>query len=228
MAVITKLSAYEALLDNGWALIPASYIGDLYSLLRSLGELVSTGNGRAEFRDLVPYARSAAPARSMSSFTGTDEQPMHTDRASEPTPPRYLALQCLERGEVSCPTYVWVLDSARILAERPQILTSPVWVFHDGVNAPFYSAIVGSSGNCLKARFDPFCMRAASFSANTLTEAANSLKHYTRRSIVEWETGSLLLINNWVCLHARGPGGAEAPSRRLRRWYIGGKHGLAE
>lgn len=228
MTVTTRISAYDALYDDGWALIHPSHIDDLYSLLRPLGEIVPTNIEQAEFRDLVPYSRSAAPARSMSSFVGTDEQPMHTDRAHVPTPPRYLALQCLERGEASCPTYVWALDSDRILTERPQILTSPAWVFDDGVNAPFYSAIVESSGQRIRARFDPFCMRAASFSENTLPEAANSLSCYTRHSIVEWETGSLLLINNWACLHARGPGGAHAPSRRLRRWYIGGKHGLAE
>jgi len=63
---------------------------------------------------------------SMSARTGADEQPMHTDTAYAPYPPRYLVFQCLDPGEAPCSTNVLVLDVGRLKVDRPQVLTKPI------------------------------------------------------------------------------------------------------
>jgi alpha-ketoglutarate-dependent taurine dioxygenase len=181
----------------------------------------------APYRDLIPYSKSAAPRHSMSSFVGTDEQPMHTDRAHVPDPPRYVVLQCISRGERACPTYLWTLDSAGLLRDRLLTLSKPQWVVSDGMHSPFYSSIIQASENGITmVRFDPYCMRAASFCSSTVVDAQEILSQYTERVTVDWLDRGILILDNWRCLHARGPGSAESPSRRLRRWYIGENDGL--
>jgi len=165
----------------------------------------------------------------MSSLFGTDAQPMHTDRAHVPHPPRYVFLECIEQGESACSTHLWPLDCGGLLMDRPSILTHPQWVFHDGVRSPFYGSVLEihrQSG--IKIRYDSCCMKAASGCRANVEDAGAVLDRYTKRFAVEWVKGALLIIDNWRCLHARGPGSAASPSRRLRRWFTGENNGLGE
>jgi hypothetical protein len=212
----------------GWCFLHPDQVGDMVTLLRGLGPTIQAGCANAEYHDLVPYSKSAAPPGSMSSFVGTGAQPMHTDRAHSANPPRYVVLQCVHPGEVSCPTFIWVTDGPSLGRDRPTLLTRAQWVFHDGRCAPFYAAILEFKTNRLKLRFDPCCMRPASFCRSEAKDAIDLLKRYTRQSTVEWQAGSFLFLDNWRCLHARATGAERAPSRRLRRWYIGDRDGLGE
>jgi|SRR5580704_13640671 hypothetical protein len=81
------------------------------------------------FQELVPSSRAAARPGSLSSFTGAGAQPMHTDAAYIASPPRYLVFECVDPGEVPCRTEAWVTNQARLLEERPSLLTDPKWVF---------------------------------------------------------------------------------------------------
>lgn len=216
----------RALARDGWALLEPETVGDLPGLLGALGPILPGAPGERGYRDLVPYSRDEAPAGSMSSFIGTGEQPMHTDRAHLPTPPRYIALQCIDEGEIPCPTYVWGLNCVGLLRDRPGILMESVWVFRDCVRAPFYSPIIEFGDRRVRVRFDPFCMRPASFSRVVIDRAYVELRQYTDRSTVAWKNGAVLIIDNWACLHSRAAGADQAPSRRLRRWYMGEGNGL--
>jgi alpha-ketoglutarate-dependent taurine dioxygenase len=210
----------------GWCWIPPASATAPASILAYLGPLVPARKSGADHRDLEPYTRKRAPPASMSATTGTDAQPRHTDAAYFPRPPRYIALQCLEPGEVECPTHVWPLDLARLKKDRPKVLTEPRWVARGGGHTPFYCSVMEVQHAEVRVRFDPLCMHLMSGCSWTVDTAQSALASYSRRIDFIWERGALLIINNWACLHARGRGAGSAPSRRLRRWSIGVVDGL--
>ena len=211
-----------------WVHVALPEAAEAELLIRKLGDVVTNPRTRADHCDLVPYEIATAPRASMSSLIGTAEQPMHTDAAFSPSPPRYVALQCLERGEHDCPTNVWTLDEVKLVRDHPPVLTEPTWVFENGVDVPFYSSIVERKDGRPRIRYDPHCMRPASFSRHTLARAEHSLQGYTQQLVFNWQNDELLIIDNWRCLHARGSGAEMAPSRRLRRWCIGADYGMGK
>lgn len=216
----------EQLEVNGWCLIPAPLSIAAVHVLAALGPILPSLQKGADYVELTPCNKNSAPYASMSAITGTNAQPMHTDSAYYPVPPRFIALLCLEPGEARCPTHVWAVDLERLGRDRPEILTRPNWVSHGGGREPFYCSIMELQSGRIRLRFDPLCMRLVSGDVQAVSEAAKTLDGYCQRITVEWERGSLLIINNWYCLHARGAGADRAPSRRLRRWSIGVNNGL--
>ena len=205
---------------NGWCLIPPVAAITIADVLSPLGPISS---GQC---DLKPYSRESAPRGSMSSVVGTDKQPMHTDAAYRPQPPRYIALQCVDPGEAPCPTHVWTLNLGPLSKDRPDILTKTTWIAHGQGHVPFYCSIMDTLGGRVRVRFDPLCMRPMSGANKTIAEAQEFLDFYSKRIDFDWDRGALLIIDNWRCLHARGNGASGAPSRRLRRWTIGARNGL--
>jgi alpha-ketoglutarate-dependent taurine dioxygenase len=212
---------------NGWSLLSPSDALDPVMILAGLGRVIPSQKDGIEYHDLQVYDRASAPRLSMSAFTGTDAQPMHTDAAYAPMPPRYIALQCIETGGSDCPTHLWVADHVRLLRERPPPLAAVNWVVRGGNYSSFYCSIITIHSEGVRVRFDPYCMSPTSGRTHTLDEAALLLETYTQRHTITWLTGSLLIVDNWRCLHARGQGGERALSRRLRRWAIEeGNYGL--
>lgn len=210
---------------NGWWFIPPALATTPIDILSNLGSLIPSRK-RLPYLDLVPYKKASAPHASMSAKTGEGEQPRHTDAAFCPTPPRYVAFQCLEPGESSCPTRVWALDLDRLRKDRPPALTRISWAAHGGRRPAFYCAVMDVRQLEVRIRFDPLCMRPIDGRIETVDEVSQALDSYSRAFSFEWKLGSMLIVDNWRCLHARGIGGDKAPSRKLRRWSIGADHGL--
>jgi hypothetical protein len=211
---------------NAWVYIPPAFAGDTSELLNSLGPSLSSCAGGTKCQDLIPYTKFAAPRNSMSAVIGTGAQPMHTDQAHSPSPPRYVVLKCIEPGEGRCPTHLWIPKLDQFARDRSSILTTVQWVFDDRRSSPFYSSILESLKEGRRIRFDPCCMRPSSFCRDRVEDASDLLKRQSRWVAVEWEMDAVLVFDNWRCLHARAAGSARAPSRRLRRWYIGDRNGL--
>jgi alpha-ketoglutarate-dependent taurine dioxygenase len=216
----------DALSRYGWFMSIPGNPQDAVELIRTLGPILANQRGNGVHQDLIPYTKSSAPQNSMSSFIGTGEQPMHTDRAHSSNPPRYVALYCLEPGDIPCSTYIWRPDCDRLLRDRPRPLTSPQWVFRDGDRAAFYAPVLKVHSDAIKLRFDPCCMRPASFCDRTTAAAETLLREYTQQLTINWQRGSLLILDNWRCLHARAALNEDGLSRRLRRWYIGESNGV--
>jgi hypothetical protein len=193
--------------------------------LPALGPLILSRD-RASHRDLVVYSRASAPLASMSARTGEDGQPMHTDGAYDPCPPRYIVFQCLDPGEAACPTNVMILDVDRLSKDRPRALAEMNWVAHGGGQRPFYCPVMDILRGEVRVRFDPLCMRPIHRDADAIDEVIEALCRYSDRVSFGWRRGATLIVDNWRCLHARGHGARGALSRRLRRWSIGADHGL--
>ena len=181
---------------------------------------------QVKFRDLIPYDRASAPRNSMSSITGKDKQPFHTDAAFDPQPPRYVVLYCLDPGEADCPTNLLSVDLASKDVACDSRLRRQFWIFRGGGNSSFYAPILEIVDGQYRLRFDPLCMRPASQDQITKMQVEALLKENSRSASVWWKRGDLLIIDNWRCLHARGKGAENTPSRLLRRWMIGAENGL--
>lgn len=204
----------------GWAVLNVDTAEELELIVQRLGPLIPSRTGSASV-DLIPYDAASAPRRSMSAVVGLNEQPMHTDGAHCHRPPRYLGFFCIEAGEAVCPTNVWPVENDQLRREAPKLLTDPVWVFSDGISQPFYAPIMEHLTDSVRLRFDPCCMQPASGGRFTLSDAIHALNPLTRRVELEWQAGQAVIIDNWRCFHSRGAGSSNAPSRRLRRWWIG-------
>jgi hypothetical protein len=187
-----------------------------------LQELFGVGAWVRPSRDLKTYDKSEAPLLSMSARVGTGDQPLHTDAAYLHLPPRYIALHCLDPGEGNCPTRVLSVDLFRLRSEGPAWLREPHWICCDGYNSAFYSPITEVQNGIERLRFDPFCMFALKPDRPDLNQALAAIEERSVEVSVRWDAGRCLIIDNWRCLHARGTGAIDTPSRLLRRWYCGG------
>lgn len=211
---------------NGWYFFPAHRSTDGLRFLRHLGPMLPAGRSGETYRDLRPYGRREAPPHSMSSVTGTDAQPMHTDNAYFAKPPHYIAFQCLNSGEGRCPTIIWPLDLLRLLSDRPGILTRSDWVVRGSGHSQFYCSPLESWIGGTRIRFDPLCMYSPSGGGRALQDAQSALLAYSKPYEIVWCTNDILVIDNWRCLHARRrrQSGTFAASKAMadrRRLWIG-------
>ncbi len=213
------------LTSTGWLFIPGTLGIDPQGILSMLGPIIPTRWG-SPYLDLVPHTKDSASPASMSSMIGMDEQPMHTDSAYSPLPPKYLALQCINPGEASCPTHVWEFDVDRLKGDRPTVMTDVRWIARGGGLSQFYCSVMDVERDEVRLRFDRCCMVPIDGDTGIASETSTVLEAYSRRLSVDWQTGSILVLNNWRCLHARGLGADKSPSRSLRRWNVGVEHGL--
>lgn len=226
MPIFVPEAAYKELTESGLTAFTTASASAMAAFFHRIDPRWVGNPFERGFQELIPLAKAAAQPGSLSSFTGAGAQPMHTDAAYLGSPPRYLAFECVDPGESSCRTDVWVSDHTRLLAERPSILTATRWVFHGGGHSPFYSPVLDTVQGLPRIRFDKCCMSAAYENDTSLDEVSSLLASYTQRVSFEWVLRGILIVDNWRCMHARGHGGELAPSRRLRRWYLGAQNGL--
>lgn len=213
--------------QHGWILLTPPVLSCAKNLAMALGPIILSQRTGLPFVDLVPYSAADAPPGSMSSLVGKGAQPMHSDGAYAPTPPRYLIFECLDAGGGHCPTQIWVLNLEAIIAARHALLTVPQWVYGSR-NRGFYSSIVQRTVSDARARFDPLCMAPAAFNHSSILEAQSILKLHAQEFSIDWQTGAILIMDNWRCLHARGVGSKGSPARKLRRWQVGDGDGMGQ
>lgn len=215
----------DAIRSNGWvhlSLATQATMRELDACLRSSFPMANKAVGM----DLRPLDRASARPGSMSSFTGMTQQPFHTDAAFVPVPPRYLVIQCVERGEGRCPTQILALKWKSLREAPPPLLTEPVWVARGGGLSPFYTQVLSLNGQSDGLiRFDPLCMRPSSTQPEMAARTLAVLEDYATPVDIDWKRGDALVIDNWRCLHRRADA-STAPSRLLRRWTYGASNGL--
>src|SRR5690348_10702562 len=100
--------------QRGWFCVRGISGLDVPALASAIGPPVRPRRGKDARSILQPYSSDAAPRGSMSAYTGTNPQPMHTDCAFLSIPPRYLLFHCLCPGEAPCATHIWTLDIGRL------------------------------------------------------------------------------------------------------------------
>jgi hypothetical protein len=200
---------------DGWF---KSAVAEMGHDLRSAPEAVATllGNpvtGRAgrKIEPLKPTKQVSANAKSLSVMHGLGPFPMHTDGAHWLQPPRFIVLVCASPGTSPVPTTLVRFRDLQVTASERARLESAPFLVRNGRRS-FYSTICSPSRMFI--RYDAGCMEPQGpESEASLRLIADRAKEVGCRP-VHWQTGDVLVIDNWDVLHGRGLGPSEASNDR--------------
>lgn len=170
---------------------------NLLRLGQSLGTPVPTRK-RMLVDELIPLKKHEANSRSLSRITGPGQQPWHMDLAHKIEPARYLVMGMHNNAtETACTE---LLKASTLI---PKILKdearSEPFLVRTGAKS-FYATITAKRQSF--PRFDPGCMEGAT------TRAKNLMQKLLNQDLEpshthNWESGSVLVIDNWKMLHRR-------------------------
>ena len=186
----------------------------LLALASGLGTPAATRAGGSLCESPWPTEAAAAKLRSLSKLHAIGEFPLHIDTAHWLMPCRYVMLACVSPGSASRPTLL--MDARRLPLDEHQsslLHSTPIRV-NNGRNS-FFSTILSKARPFV--RFDPGCMTP------TTTDGAKALAVLARQNwpdhieTVLWQTGKVLIIDNWRLLHGRADAEQLDPDRKLLR-----------
>lgn len=170
-------------------------------------ELIA-GLGRPDQPVLLrPTDRDGARRWSLSGTFGHDAFPWHTDGAISSHPPRWLVLRPVRLSE---PTATELLSPSAELRER---LERTVLLAKDHAGRARYLPALISTKDGHRLRWDPRTCRSRS------TAVARDVAAALPTSVVTWELGITLVIDNYKLLHRR-PAVTAAAQRLLERTYV--------
>ncbi len=189
----------------------------LLALASGLGIPAATRTGGSLCDALLPTEAAAAKPRSLSKVYAVGEFPLHTDTAHWLTPCRYVMLVCVSPGSGNRPTLL--MDTRRLPLNEHQfsLLHSTPLRVANGRNS-FFSTILSKARPFV--RFDPGCMTA------TTPNGAKAIAVLARQNwpdyieTVQWNTGMVLVMDNWQMLHGRGHSDCSDADRKLLRISI--------
>ena len=143
----------------------------------------------------------------MSARYGVNAQPLHTDGAHLRVPPDVVVLAATEPNNT--PTMLWSGTSGGISEWHPEFAQFGIFTVRNGRDCFLAAAAEGA-----RARVDPVCMSPADGYARQAEEYFQSLPAIAH----EWSSpDTLLVINNRLCLHARGAIAIGDEDRALER-----------
>lgn len=175
---------------------------------------------------LLPLGVYEAKAGTTSSIVGLGSQPLHTDKAHLPKPPRYVVLRCENPGDEPCSTILWNPNWEKLKLNVPRLLTNPGWVIRPSKTYRFYGQVLTftKSGRG-KLRFDPLCMHLPGIE-DAINNASDIILHDSEVYEFNWKAGDTIIVDNEMLLHARSAVNSIKSSRKLLRWTTGAGHGL--
>jgi hypothetical protein len=156
---------------------------------------------------LRPTGREVARSWSLSGTFGHDAFPWHTDGAISSHPPRWLVLKAVELSE---PTVTELLSPCTKLRER---LAQTVLLARDHAGRARYLPALMLTKDGYRIRWDPRTCRPRS------TIVAEDMVAAVPTSIITWELGATLVIDNYKLMHRRPAVNANA-ARLLERTYV--------
>ena len=208
---------------DGWGQVADVSADCAGRIAAEFAKLLPNSAKRVAYQELRVKAADVARPGSMSSIVGLEAQPMHTDGAFLPEPPRYLVFYCLDTGTSDRSTRIWALRPDQPSMALPIWLREVSWVARSNRDRSFYCPVVDLVAGVHRIRYDPLCMKRLRETSDHLT-----VEHAIRSSASEtemiWRQKDLLVVDNWRCLHARSEAkrGSMTEARRIGRWTIGG------
>ncbi|ASG23865.1 alpha-ketoglutarate-dependent taurine dioxygenase [Nitrospirillum viridazoti] len=211
---------FEALEENGFCLTSSIYENDVIGLVQQLGSIRVDARSPEPIRAIRPQTAQTAKSNTLSSRYGTGCFPFHTDTAHWEQPARYLLLFCVSPGRGMRPTFLqdsrlWQLDDA-----EENLACRALWAV--GHRRPRLATIATRSSGRLTIRYDMDCMRPMTAEAYQLKELLEGRIGIQPSIRIDWKAGSLLTIDNYRMVHARGDAVQPDPDRLLKRILVGG------
>ena len=193
----------DGLQQQGWCLIDWPSDKSLLTVARELGTPVPSRSGGSLVDELRPVRPQRASARSLSAIWGLGSFPFHTDGSAHRIPPRYVLLRLAPGAESQRPTLLQDFEALALPSATRRSLARDVWLVNGG-RGRFLTSILNSTAVKGESvlRFDMACMRPRSASP----EAARALQRAcaSKPTRVDWESETVLVLDNWRVLHARG------------------------
>lgn len=197
-------SFFRRLRDCGWATTKA--VGHdmraLHRRMHAIGNRLrpSPSSNQRSIQALSPRPSSSAKRQSLSGRYGLDNFPLHFDTSHWAIPCRFVVLACANPGTYSAPTAVLDISTVVMSSTDRALAHSSLFLVRNGRRS-FYSTVLSSTRAF--GRMDPGCM----IPLNSHSRRVMSLFEYQRNlglvSTVTWQSGDVLAIDNWRCLHGR-------------------------
>lgn len=216
-----SVSQTDRLTRIGWvtATIPELLDLDkcLIEIAMTLGKPKRLRNSGEIVQKLAPtLARNAHP-NSLSARHSFASFPMHVDTAHWSSPCRYVILGCSNVGSGERRTRLLDFNSLSISESEKSLLYSTPFRVVNGRNS-FYSSVLSDQREFI--RYDPGCMVPIFNSGNQVFEILSEERWNNKIEEIEWQTGTLLIIDNWRMLHGRGLSLKEDSDRLLHRVLV--------
>jgi len=176
--------------------------------LRISGEIV---------QKLVPTIASNAHPKSLSARHSLGDFPVHIDTAHWSSPCRYVILGCSNAGSGERKTKLLDFHSLSISESEKNLLYSTPFRVVNGRHS-FYSNVLSSQRKFI--RYDPGCMVPTCCNGTQVFEIFYEERWSNQIEEIEWQTGTILIIDNWRMLHGRGSASQDDGDRLLHRVLI--------
>ena len=215
---------YSEISRRGWNYAKGVELDHARVTVDNLRMSIEGGQANIRYKELGIYSAQDAPKASMSSVVGAGRQPMHTDGAFLPDPPRYLIFYCVNAGNADRRTRIWSINPQLFQSRFSSNLWDVSWLSRSKRSSAFYCPIFDEAEGQMRVRYDPICMQPTSDNSESRSDVEDQLSALSDKIEIRWTTGDMLIIDNWRCLHARSEPlllSIKDP-RILWRWTIGG------
>ena len=197
-----RTECLSRLQDNGWTVLqwPATeHLVRLSSWMFGADQLEpSRKPPRSEI--LRTTGESVARPGSKSAMRGRREFPLHTDRAFDRLPSRYLLLRSIS-GQSASPTQLVAFNDVEVGKELASDLRAGLWVTGNYRRAHLCAVLEGQ-----RLRWDADCMRPMDRIAKRAhIEFLEALNESSHANHLWFDTCTVLVVDNWRTLHGRLP-----------------------
>jgi alpha-ketoglutarate-dependent taurine dioxygenase len=203
---MTYLATFErSLSERGWANLNVGECDTeiLSMTVRKIADelgVIIRGRRGADIERLESVSTDEARLPSLSAAYGNAEFPLHMDTAHQPVPCRYLVLGCVSANQTTAATRL--LDTAELAFTADEIdsLKTGIFLVKNGGHS-FFAPILSSDRRFF--RWDPGCITAKDELARTALSIFERRLRLSKSVRHEWQSGSVLVLDNWRMLHGR-------------------------
>lgn len=169
-------------------------------------------------RAITPQSSHEVHANTLSRRHGLGPFPFHTETAYWSRPARYVVLHCIHPGSGERPTLLvdsrqWPLSAE----DRRRFLNAACRVKS---RRSFLASLATRDGHDLQFRFDRACMSPATSDAGPAIESVSGFIEESTPVRIRWAPRTLLVFDNYRCVHARGAATRNDTDRILHRILV--------
>jgi Taurine catabolism dioxygenase TauD, TfdA family len=219
--VSISMSRTDTLNQIGWVTEtiqdPKNMEKYLINIAKNLGEPKKLRNSGDIVQRLAPTLAYNAHPNSLSARHSYDDFPMHVDTAHWAFPCRYVILGCSSVGSGNRRTKLLDFHSLKISEHEKNLLHSTPFRILNGRHS-FFSSILSHQREFV--RYDPSCMIPTSEIGTQLIKVFSEKRCNNQIEEIEWNVGTVLIIDNWRVLHGRGLASKKDSDRLLYRVLV--------
>lgn len=206
--------------NQGYVFISRIGLEDAFAAAKGLGPITVDQRNPEPIRRISPQPIDSAKTNTLSSRYGCGRFPFHTDAAHWEHPPDFVCLYCECPGSGGRPTELIDTSAWQMKSQLRVSLLSDIW--KTGLRRPWLCTVGSERGGDIRIRYDVGCMKPCGAAATKTQIDIERLIIASSRIAITWCSRSLLVINNFRMLHARGSSPRPDADRVLCRILIGG------